>query len=546
MSVELEARSLTATRGGPRRVLDQVSLTIQRGEIIAVMGASGAGKSTLALALAGLIALDHGTISGAAVDRVGVVLQRAETAVFGKTVLDDAAAAQQFSGAPRHAARMHARAALDALGLDESFDARDPLGLSGGEQRRVAIAAVFAAGPRVLVLDEPSAGLDGHSRALVHRQLRSLATTGTALVVITHDPQEAADLADRLIVLAHGRIVHDGPSEIVLGDPHAAEALGVSVAPAVRVMREVAAMRGVQPQLVCRSERVAAELARVVRAGVAVPTHGSPPSSVLVDAPNMAPLRHRHDVVNLPSGPRVEPRAMLIATIVLVGALFAARSLLGVGVAGAASVLAVVAARPAVATLRAALRPMLLLAVLLVVAQWLVGGQHDVVLAGQHSVESGLLRSVWRVLQVFGVVLASLALTTVLRPVELADAIAWLFAPLRRVGVAVDDVALMLATALGFVPMLADELDRLQLAQAARGMRARGRGPRARFALSSMLLAPLLVVAVRRARLTAEAMHLRGYERGARRTPWRPRPLQLRDVLPVVAAALVMTAAWLV
>jgi len=196
----VEVRSLN--RGfGTRLVLSDLSLTIAPGEIVALIGRSGSGKSTLLRALAGL---DPGVSDSITVrGPVGVGFQDARLLPW-KRVLDNVVLGLRVRD-PRTAAR----AALDEVGLGEFADAW-PATLSGGEAQRVSLARALVREPRLLLLDEPFGSLDALTRTSMHGLVLGLwERHGPAMLLVTHDVDEALTLADRVLVLADGRITHE-------------------------------------------------------------------------------------------------------------------------------------------------------------------------------------------------------------------------------------------------------------------------------------------------------------------------------------------------
>jgi energy-coupling factor transport system ATP-binding protein len=199
------------------RALEGVTLTIQPGERAVVVGSNGSGKSTLAWAIAGLLEPSEGSV---AIDGAPVDLARHETAIAFQH-----ARLQLFRATVGADVRFGTKAspwmvdeALTLVGLDPaSFRSRRVDELSGGEQRRVVLAGAIVRRPRVLVLDEPLAGLDAPGRAtLIELVRRVRATAAMAVVSVTHDLAFAHLLGDRAIVLERGRVVEDGPVDDVV------------------------------------------------------------------------------------------------------------------------------------------------------------------------------------------------------------------------------------------------------------------------------------------------------------------------------------------
>jgi len=208
-----------------------VDLTVAPRERLAVLGANGSGKSTLALHLVGALGRsDGGTaagsvrVAGLAVAgptlrdvrrRVGLVFQDPDDQILLPTVAADVGLAPANHGVPAGEVAARVAAALDVVGLTDAAD-RAPEHLSVGERRRVALAGVLAAHPEVLVLDEPTANLDPAARRDLIEVIRGLDLT---TVVITHDLPLALELCPRSVVLAHGRVAADGPTEALFGSP---------------------------------------------------------------------------------------------------------------------------------------------------------------------------------------------------------------------------------------------------------------------------------------------------------------------------------------
>lgn len=219
-------------RGTPfeKKALDDVSVSIDKGEIVAVIGHTGSGKSTLVQHLNGLLKPDAGQVAvddvnlagkDAAAKKarqwVGMVFQYPEHQIFAETVYEDIAFGPRNRGFQPEEVDKQVREAMAFVGLDfETFAKRSPFQLSGGQMRRVAIAGVVAMNPDYLVLDEPSAGLDPRSRNAVFKEIMALhQSRGIAIVLVTHSMEEAVKYAKRLLVINQGKILFDGnPADI--------------------------------------------------------------------------------------------------------------------------------------------------------------------------------------------------------------------------------------------------------------------------------------------------------------------------------------------
>ena len=232
MSINLTNVFYTYMTGTPfeRQALNDVSVSIKKGEILAIIGHTGSGKSTLVQHLNGLlkpssgkVTIDDIDISGRggeakkARQQVGMVFQYPEHQIFAETVYEDIAFGPRNRGFSAEEVDKQVHEAMAFVGLDfDTFAKRSPFQLSGGQMRRVAIAGVVAMNPDYLVLDEPSAGLDPRSRNAVFKEILALhKERGIAIVLVTHSMEEAAKYANRMLVINKGKILFDGkPAEI--------------------------------------------------------------------------------------------------------------------------------------------------------------------------------------------------------------------------------------------------------------------------------------------------------------------------------------------
>lgn len=208
-----------------KAALVDVTMEIERGSCAAIIGVTGSGKSTLVQHFNGLltptsgnVVVDGVNVGGKGVDlralrqRVGMLFQFPESQLFAKTVFADVAFGLQRMNIGRHEKRARVFAALELVGLPhQEYGSRSPFALSGGQQRRVALAGVLAMSPNVLILDEPTVGLDADARNEFYTYLQRVRRTqGVTIILVSHDMNEVAMLADVLFVLHNGQLVMQG------------------------------------------------------------------------------------------------------------------------------------------------------------------------------------------------------------------------------------------------------------------------------------------------------------------------------------------------
>ncbi|HGL1065648.1 TPA: energy-coupling factor transporter ATPase [Streptococcus pneumoniae] len=232
MGIALENVNFTYQEGTPlaSAALSYVSLTIEDGSYTALIGHTGSGKSTILQLLNGLLVPSQGSvrvfdtlITSTSKNKdirqirkqVGLVFQFAENQIFEETVLKDVAFGPQNFGVSEEDAVKTAREKLALVGIDESLFDRSPFELSGGQMRRVAIAGILAMEPSILVLDEPTAGLDPLGRKELMTLFKKLHQSGMTIVLVTHLMDDVAEYANQVYVMEKGRLVKGGkPSDV--------------------------------------------------------------------------------------------------------------------------------------------------------------------------------------------------------------------------------------------------------------------------------------------------------------------------------------------
>lgn len=257
MGIILDNVSYTYQEGTPfaSAALSDVSLTIEDGSYTAIIGHTGSGKSTILQLLNGLLVPTKGSvrvfdtlITPTSVNKqirqirkqVGLVFQFAENQIFEETVLKDVAFGPQNFGVSVEEAEALAREKLALVGIDESLFERSPFELSGGQMRRVAIAGILAMEPSILVLDEPTAGLDPVGRKELMTLFKKLHQEGITIVLVTHLMDDVAEFADQVYVMEKGKLVKSGKPSLVFQNVEFMEKIQLGVPKITRFAQRLA------------------------------------------------------------------------------------------------------------------------------------------------------------------------------------------------------------------------------------------------------------------------------------------------------------------
>ena len=284
MSIVIEHLNYVYMAGGPyeTKALNDVNLTIGDGEFIGLIGHTGSGKSTLVQHLNGLVMPTSGRVLVDGMDladkatdrrairqRVGLVFQYPENQLFEETVEKDIAFGPKNLGLDESEIARRVKDAMRRVALDyDALHDRSVFELSGGQMRRVAIAGVLAMEPQVLVLDEPCAGLDPHGREEILGMIKRLhEESGTTIVMVSHSMDDVASLAERVIVMNHGKVVMDGAPREVFSQGKALREIGLDVPQAVLLADKLRERGFDVPQGVYRVEEIKAVIERLIGKG---------------------------------------------------------------------------------------------------------------------------------------------------------------------------------------------------------------------------------------------------------------------------------------
>ncbi|MCI8286772.1 MAG: energy-coupling factor transporter ATPase [Lachnospiraceae bacterium] len=274
MSIILDHVSYVYGEGTPLevRALDDVSLQIPDGQFVGIIGHTGSGKSTLVQHMNGLLQATSGRIYFNGQDiydrdyklknlrsKVGLVFQYPEHQLFEIDVFSDVCFGPKNLGLEKKEAELRAFAALRSVGLSEELYYQSPFEISGGQKRRVAIAGVLAMEPEILILDEPTAGLDPKGRKEILDQIRKLQTdTGMTILLVSHSMEDVAEYVDRIIVMNKGKVMYDDVPKKVFACYRELEAVGLAAPQVTYILHELKE-RGFQVNTEATTIREAAE-----------------------------------------------------------------------------------------------------------------------------------------------------------------------------------------------------------------------------------------------------------------------------------------------
>ena len=479
---------------GDRPVLTDVSLRVHAGEVVLLAGASGAGKSTLASIAAGLVAPCSGEVRlcGAppVPGDVGLAFQQPEAQFFLDTVYDEIAYAPRNLSCDEAEADRRVHAAVRTVGLDEDLLSSSPFELSGGQARRVALASVLSLDAPAYIFDEPSAALDAKGRAFARRMVEGLSREGRAVLVITHDVDEWAPVSSRVVELADGSLHERGR--------------GATGAASFACDGRVSAP-GESPRGDGSSH---------------VPSGGAAtPMTALGGYTPHAPTA------------RVDARVKLILLLLATVGVFSAQSPVVLSAWAVVLFGALGAARMRPSRILSAMRPVAIVLTFTLIANLVsCDGRATIELAGPVGLDpAGGLRGLLAVVRIVLLVGFSLVVAASTTGTQLSDACVRLLRPCARWGVPVGPLGTVLSLALRFIPLVSEELNRIRLAQRARGASFDNGTVIERIGVWASVLTPLMIGLFRRADRLAEAMSARCYDAvSAGRLP-APRPLEALD-----------------
>lgn len=487
--------------GSSTDIINGLSLSIRKGEFVALCGENGTGKSTLAMLMCALEKPQSGSVAIDGMDafarknrikvrsHIGYVMQHPENQLFADTVADDIAYGPACLGLPSDEADRRVDEMLKLVGI-EHLRQRSPWDLSGGERRLAAIAGVLANKPDIIVLDEPTVGLDTHAREHILSILRKLHKEGATIVIITHSLHVAAGNAERVVLLHPGT----GPGHSTDTDRGTTDT----------------GTHTQQPQPSDTGQKT-----------------DPPPGTAARCTPQGSPLS------------RLDPRTLILCAMAVMVSYFAVSN-------GAMLLWSAVVTLSAAVLLRANIRD-LWARLKGFIALFIVMGVLNALFTrtGQPLIRWGdfliTTAGVWTALiysmRLILMVCIGALLLMAIPPMRMSDAFESLISPLKLFNVPTHDAAFTLTLGMRFMPVLSREFRHLRHAQAARGASIGYGSLRTQAKSLSSLVIPVLAAAIRHAHHLSDALDARCYTGTARRSTWHPMHFTARDITAAAITA---------
>ena len=542
----IRVENLTHTYGAGtpfcRSAVQDMSLDIYRGEFLGIIGHTGSGKSTLIQHLNGLLKPTTGRILLGGKDiwadpkkirdvrfRVGLVFQYPEYQLFEETVYRDIAFGPTNMGLSKEEIDRRVRESARFAGLSEDLLEKSPFALSGGQKRRVAIAGVIAMEPEVLVLDEPSAGLDPQGREELLANIRMFhRERGTTVVLVSHSMEEIAKNVDRIVVLSDSHVLMSGTPREVFARGDELMSAGLDVPQVTRIAMALRERGLAISPTVYTVDELSRELIALKRGGG---------KKMLKDI-TLGQYFPGDTLAH-----KLDPRTKLLVTVLYIVALFTAKSYLAYGLLVLTLVVAVRISRVSVKALFKGLKPVLfIIAFTAVLNLFYTPGREIWHFWIFRMTIEGVRAAVTMMLRITLLIMGTFLLTYTTSPIRLTDGLENLLNPLKAIKLPVHELAMMMSIALRFIPTLIEETDKIMSAQKARGADFETGSLMQRAKALVPLLVPLFVSAFRRADELATAMECRCYHGGEGRTKLNVLRYQTRDYLVLAFYAALVAA----
>ncbi|MEK8126729.1 ATP-binding cassette domain-containing protein [Paenibacillus filicis] len=509
--------------------LRDIDAQLPSGKLTVLCGKTGSGKSTLLHLLSGLEKPSSGTIVYSEANprqRIAIVFQAPETQLFAGSVRQDIEYGLELKGIPRQERLDRTSQALAKVGFDPAaiLD-RSPFLLSGGEKRRVVIAGALALEPDMLILDEPTAGLDPSSTKDLLDVLVQLRSQGLTIVISTHDLETFFPLADQVMVMLQGRTHYNGPARELVSSPHILESAGLEVPAATRIAYRLRS-QGVPVDVPVSMDELLSALSahKLSIRRKSLDEHpdtapnaesGQASSGSGGDAPS--PWEALETSGSLLK--RLDPRAKWLGMVILSLAILHTSSLWGTLASLLVTAVILKAADISWRKTWKFLSPFFLLFIFLWLFAAVSIGSGDVSIGPFGLSYSGAIKGGIGVFGFLFIIALGLAFTETTSGVPLREGFEWGIRPLRRIQLPTRDLSMAVSITIQFVPWILEKVGQLRKALASRGQDTIGMRkwtPRQ----ISFLFVPLLIIVIKMGDELVSAIESRGYDRQAERTSW--------------------------
>ena len=558
MNIKLENISFSYDH---KQVLQGINLHIAEGSLTLLCGITGSGKSTLLRLMSGLYKTDAGCISyvndGEPLS-VSMVFQQPETQLFASSAYKDIEYGLEQRKVPRARRSELVHQALDKVGLPhELFSHRSPFLLSGGEKRRLCIAGAIALTPELLILDEPTAGLDPPAVRGLLQTLQELRHSGLTVVIGTHDLDSFLPIADQAVVMSQGSIHYQGPVTPLIEEPAKLREAGLEIPAYARIGSRLKS-QGLLSYIPDSSESLLQALqAQVLPASPhghsteiiksnnsiteVITSKTQVPEGILSSEPVHSSPIHLGQSLWQSLDPRVKWFGMVVWTLLILGMNTPVPLLLTTGI------IAALIGSAGIPWRRTAgfFKPFLIMFVFL----WMISSVSlhgaDWELGPVGISYSGMIQGGFSILRFVLMIALGFLFTETTTGSPLREALEWAIAPLKKLGIRTRNWSLAVSITLQFVPWILRKLSQLQLALRSRGPR---KSPFKRWAPGqiSLLIVPLLILVISMGDELATSIESRGYDPSKERTPWIALTWQRRDTFALAFILLTAAGLWLI
>ena len=536
----LQVKDLTHTYGAgtpfQRSAVEHMSFDVNEGEFLGIIGHTGSGKSTLIQHLNGLLQPTAGEILLRGKNiwaepkkirevrfKVGLVFQYPEYQLFEETVYKDIAFGSANQGKTGDELDHAVREAAKLVGIRDDQLEKSPFELSGGQKRRVALAGVLAMEPEVLVLDEPTAGLDPAGRENLMANIRDYhRNKGKTIILVSHSMDEIARNVDRILVLKNAHVLMHGG--VRPGRGTALRRSGRAADHPDRYGVE-ASGRGHRPGCLYGGG-----------AGASAPCPAEGGSGMLKDI-TLGQYFPGNSIAH-----KLDPRTKILLVTLYIIALFSAKGWMGYAVMAVTLAACVKVSHVGLRALVRGLKPLVfIIAFTGILNMFFTPDTHYLWEWGILRVSvKGIENALFMVIRIMLLVMGTFLMTYTTSPIRLTDGLESLLNPLKKIHVPVHELAMMMAIALRFIPTLIEETDKIMSAQKARGADFDSGNIFQKAKALVPILVPLFISAFRRADELATAMECRCYHGGEGRTKLHVLKYQRRDYVALAGGVVIL------